>query len=145
MREAVGGSLLLYLVIPIIIIFIVFIGFIMNYAAAYRAANYVVSQIENCQGRMNKCGKYDSQWKQTITDQVRIDYKYKTPDNSVIKSCYVENGKDNYVFRVSLPISFDIPLLGVVKPMVVKAETKTIHNVPSNYLADFSKCEEEEG
>ena len=55
MREAIGSSWLIYLVIIFIMIYVFFIAFIMNYASAYRAANYVVTQIENCQGKMNDC------------------------------------------------------------------------------------------
>ena len=60
MREAVGGSLLMYLIIPIIIIFIVFIGFIMRYASAYRAANFIVTQIESCQGYSDCASDWDT-------------------------------------------------------------------------------------
>ena len=137
MREAVGGSLLLYLIIPIIILFIVFIGFIMNYASAYRAANYVVTQIENCQGQMNNCGDVDLE---SITETVRTKYSYIARNNSTIVPCYINNGNNSYVFRVELPVSFDLPMLGQTRWMSVKAETKTINNVPSENLSRFSKC-----
>lgn len=144
MREAVGGSLLLYLVIPIIIIFILFIGFIMNYAAAYRAANYVVTQIENCQGQMSNCGSLNADWKDTLYQTIKSKYSYIEPNQSSISPCYIVNGvngsSSSYVFRIELPISFEIPLIGVLKPMVVKAETKSINGVPAKYLAEFSKC-----
>lgn len=135
MREAVGGSLLLYLIIPIIIVFIVFIGFIMNYASAYRAANYVITQIENCQGQMRDCSELKD-----ITETIRTKYSYVTEDRKTIKPCYYVNGNDTYVFRVTLPVSFELPLIGNFNPMRVKAETKSISNVPTKSLADFSKC-----
>ncbi len=140
MREAVGGSLLLYLIIPIIVIFIVFIGFIMNYASAYRAANYVITQIENCQGQMSNCKTMSK-----ITEEVREKYIYKTRNNETIMPCVVDNGTDAsgrkaYVFRVSLPVSFDLPMFGEIRWMYVKAETKTINAVPTNYLNQFSLC-----
>ncbi len=137
MREALGGSLLLYLIIPIIVLFIFFIAFIMNYASAYRAANYVVTQIENCQGQMNNCGEINLQ---TITEQVKKQYKYITQNGAKIVPCYVENGTNSYVFRVSLPVSFDLPLLGNFAPARVKVETKTITNVPAKSLTEFSQC-----
>ena len=136
MREAVGGSLLLYLIIPIIILFIVFIGFIMNYASAYRAANYVVTQIENCQGRMDDCGNVSMK---KITDTIREKYSYITKDRKNVEPCYIQNG-DSYVFRVNLPVSFDLPIIGNFNPVNVKAETKSINGVPSKSLAEFSKC-----
>lgn len=137
MREAVGGSLLLYLVIPIIILFIVFIGFIMNYASAYRAANYVITQIENCQGQMTNCKDMA-----TITEEVKTQYSYFNKDNATIMPCVIENGSGSkaYVFRVNLPVSFDLPIFGETRWMSVKAETKTINNVPSTYVSKFSRC-----
>ena len=135
MREAMGGSLLMYMVLPIIVLFICFIAFIMNYASAYRAANYVITQIENCQGQMNNCGSS----KNKMTDiKTTIQTKYKYFDDFTV--CYIVNGKDNYVYRVGLPVSFDVPLFGNVSPVSVMAETKTIVKVPQTSVGQFSKC-----
>ena len=136
MREAVGGSLMLYIIIPIIVLLIVFVGFIMNYASAYRAANYVVTQIENCQGRMKDCSELKD-----ITETVRTKYSYVTKDRKTIQPCYFNNGNGSYVFRVSLDVSFELPILGNLNPVSVKAETKSINNVPAKFLNDFVKCE----
>ncbi len=134
MREAVGGSLIYYLVIPIIILFITFIGFIMSYAAAYRAANYYITQIETCQGQIDNCklANVDS-----INKTMKELYSYIAPDRKNIKACYIanKNGTYNtYVFRVELPVAFDIPLFGTAPIMRVKAETKSIANVPASSL-----------
>lgn len=136
MREAVGGSLLLYLFIPIIILIIFFVAFIMNYASAYRAANYVVTQIENCQGRMNDgCNDMDKIYREIVSK-----YHYHSPNNK-ISPCYISNGSNSYVFRVSLPVSFEMPMIGNISWFMVNAETKTIQNLPSKYLNDFGgKC-----
>ena len=136
MREAVGGSLLLYIVIPIIILFIIFIGFIMSYASAYRAANYIVTQVENCQARMDDCAgvTFDS-IKQTIKE--KYSYVVLKGQNDVVKPCYIKNGS-SYVFRVSLPVSFDLPMFGTSTIMNVKVETKSIPSVPSKSLKTFS-------
>ncbi len=138
MREALGGSLLLYLIIPIIVLFIFFIAFIMNYASAYRAANYVVTQIENCQGHT------DCLDMEKVTETVRKTYKYIVPNNGIVPVCYIRNSSsktvNSYVYRVSLPVSFDLPLISSINTITVKAETKTINNVPSNSLTQFSEC-----
>lgn len=131
MREAVGSSLMLYLIIPIIILFIVFIGFIMNYASAYRAANYIITQIENCQGQMDNCN--GTTW-DSVTKTIKSKYAYSAPKGEEIYRCYIENGSNSYVFRVSLPVSFELPILGVMKPMNVVTETKTIVSVPKSSL-----------
>ena len=119
MREAVGGSLLLYLIIPIIIIFIVFIGFIMNYASAYRAANYIVTQIETCQGRSD-C---KSNWS---TEVVSNKYHYVGP---ATVSCRSVDGVTNaVVYDVNLKVVFDLPIIGSFNAYSVKSETKSMHN-----------------
>ena len=129
MREAIGSSWIMYIAIIFILIYIFFIGFVMNYAAAYRAANYVVTQIENCQGHMDNCGDTTMQ---SITETVRREYHYITPDRKpniggVITPICLTNGS-GVVYRVELPIEFNLPLLGGLRWMTVKAETKTIQN-----------------
>ena len=119
MREAIGGALLYYIIIPIIVIFIVFIGFIMRYASAYRAANYIVTQIETCQG-YNDC---DSNWD---ADYVSSKYHYKGP---VQISCRKINGVSNAVaYNVKLSVEFDLPFAGKFSAFSVNAETKSMHN-----------------
>ena len=129
MREAIGSSWILYIAIIFILIYIFFIGFVMNYAAAYRAANYVVTQIENCQGQMDNCGDVNMV---NITEIVRKEYHYITPNiepniGGVITPVCFTNGT-GVVYRVTLPVEFDLPLLGSLRWMMVKAETKTIQN-----------------
>ncbi len=139
MREAMGGSLMLYLVLPIIVLFICFIAFIMKYASAYRAANYAITQIENCQGQMDKCNGVTMV---TITEDIKGLYKYITKNNKPIETCYIPNGKNNnaYVYRVKLPVTFEFPAIGEVTPWSVIAETKTMVNVPPSSVAQFPKC-----
>ena len=124
MREAIGSSWIIYIAVIFIMIYIFFVGFVMNYAAAYRAANYVVSQIENCQGKMNDCNGVTMT---TITNTVRTKYSYVTPNRSPISPTCFANG-NGVIYRVELPVEFDLPLLGGLHWMIVKAETKTIQN-----------------
>ena len=124
MREAIGSSWIIYIAVIFIMIYIFFVGFVMNYAAAYRAANYVVSQIENCQGKMNDCNGVTMT---TITNTVRTKYSYVTPNRSPISPTCFANG-NGVIYRVELPVEFDLPLLGGLRWMTVKAETKTIHD-----------------
>lgn len=137
MRESIGSAWLIYLVLTFILIYVFFIAFIMNYASAYRAANYVVTQIENCQGRMDNCNGKNMA---AITKEVANKYHYRSPNNRLI-ACYVENGNGSYVFRVNLPVAFDVPLFGNVRWVSVRAETKSIQNIPNvSTITGFSKC-----
>ena len=132
MREAVGGSLLLYLFIPIIMIIIFFIGFVMNYAAAYRAANHAITRIENCQARFDDCGNDKSDLRENIGNEIRTNYNYPLPKSKkALPLCYILNGSNSYVFRTTLPVSFYLPLVGDIDVMSVKAETKSI-TIPSS-------------
>lgn len=130
MREAIGSSWLIYLVITFILVYVFFIAFIMNYASAYRAANYVVTQIENCQGRMEGCSN-------DYEGVVKKKYHY----NGRIDVCSVSNGSDSYVFRVTLYVDFEAPLFGRVGVMKVKSETKTIPNIPNVMtMSGYGSC-----
>ena len=121
MREALGSTMMLYIIIPIILVFIFFIGFIMNYASAYRSANYLITQIETCNGNISSgCDHVDFS---TLMENLKTEYHY---DDNIRISC-MENGTGS-IYRVQLPISFDLPLIGRVGVYNVKSETKTLQN-----------------
>ena len=130
MREAIGSSWIIYLAITLILIYVFFVGFVMNYASAYRAANYVITQIENCQGQMDNCNNVNMS---TITRTVETKYKYFTPGKRDITAKCIKNG-NGVIYRVELPVQFDLPLLGGLRWVSVKAETKTIM---SNSCKDY--------
>ena len=123
MREATGGALLIYLFIPIIVMIIIFVGFIMNYASAYRAANYVVTQIESCQGLIDdkSCSSFGDT--STMSQTIKSKYGYSGP----MKIECISNG-DNSVRRVTLGVYMDFPLIELVHLFDVKAETKTLRS-----------------
>ncbi len=128
MREAIGGSYIIYIAIILIMTYVFFVGFVMNYASAYRAANYVITQIENCQGQMDACG--DAMTMKNITKTVKQKYGYATTAHEpnqkdlIIPTCF-KNGS-GVIYRVTLPVEFDLPLLGGIRWTSVKAETKTL-------------------
>ena len=135
MREAIGSSWLIYLVIIFIMVYVFFIAFIMNYASAYRAANYIITEIENCQGRMDGC-KSMSDIKKTVTSK----YHYHALDGSPLTVCYFNSG-NGYIFRADLPVDFSLPFVGTFGNVHVRAETKTIPDVPNiATIAGFTKC-----
>ena len=118
MREAIGGSMLMYILIPFIFMFIVFIAFIMNYASAYRSANYVISQIETCNGAFNNCDHFDFS---KLRNNLKTKYHY---DDSVNISC-TSNGMGN-VYKATLHVSFDMPFFGRIGVYNVNSETRTM-------------------
>lgn len=138
MREAIGSSWLFYLVITFLLIYVFFMSFIMNYASAYRAANYVVTQIETCQAQNDDCNGNDLS---NIEKNIWNMYRYRHPEGRSMNVCCIENGANSSVFRVKLPVAFDVPFLGTINWLNVKAETKTIQNVSCGSVSStFAKC-----
>ena len=134
MREAFGGSMLLYILIPVMFIFIFFIAFIMNYASAYRASNYIVTQIETCDADLANCAHSSFN---AAKSYVKSRYHY----NGDIDFCSKPNAKGT-LYRVTLYVSFDVPLIGdnLIK-YPVRSETKTLYNVTSaTGISNVSEC-----
>ena len=137
MREAIGRSWLLYLVISFLGVYVFFLSFVMNYASTYRAANYVVTQIETCQAQNNDC---NNKTIGDIREEIRVLYHYIAPQNRSIDVCCIDNGNGS-VYRVKLPVAFDVPILGTINWLNVKAETKTIQKVTCDSVAaTFHRC-----
>lgn len=118
MREATGGAMLLYLLIPIILIFVVFIGFVMNYASAYRSANYLVTQIETCQS-MSSC---DHTSFEQMKAEIKDKYHYGGPVD-----CKCSNNARGAVCSVTLEVNLWLPIIEDVGAFKVKSETKTMY------------------
>ena len=115
MREAVGGSMLFYIILIFIFIYIVFIGVIMNYAATYRASNYVVTTLEETEGDVSK-------------RQLVEALKTKNYYNSLTISCQ-ENSNGDAIYKVETVVNFDVPLMSISLPLKIKNETKAIYGV----------------
>ena len=137
MREAIGSSWLFYLLIIFLLIYVFFMAFVMNYASAYRAANYVVTQIEVCQAENNvDCEGKDVD---ALREAIRVKYHYVDSKTSGGMSiCCIDNGNGS-VYRVTLPIDFDVPFIGGISALKVKAETKTINNKTCR-ASGFGSC-----
>lgn len=132
MREAVGGSMLMYIIIPIIFLFVVFIAFIMNYASAYRASNYLITQIETCEANISDCGEIKG--KATLEENIKNKYYYH---NGVIYSC-TDNSKGS-VYRVTLNVDFELPLIGKIGVYRINSESKTIYGIScSDTMGNFN-------
>ncbi len=123
MREAIGGSMLYYILIPVIFLFIVFIAFIMNYASAYRASNYIITQIETCEANIANCSSLPD-GKNSLEENLRTKYYYR---NGV--SYYCTDNSRGSVYKVSLNVNFELPLLGKVGVYKINSESKTIYGV----------------
>lgn len=117
MREAVGGSILFYIILGFIAIFIVFIAIIMNYAAAYRTNNYVVNMIEQTEGQT----AFDDTSKESLVGYL----KSNNYNNGLIVTC--SNNAMGSVFHVKTFVTFHIPIIDVGFPLEINNDTKTIY------------------
>ncbi len=133
MREAVGGSLLFYIIIGIIFVFIVFIGFIMSYAASYRASNYVLTMIERTEGNALIGNESDQADVDTLYGQLRARKYYNKLD-----VCCTEND-NGAVYRIKTYVPFQLPLIDVTMNLEIANETKTIYGVKCN--SSYPSCD----
>ena len=124
MREAVGGTWLIYFFFTFVIIYVSFIAFVMNYASAYRTNNYIVSQLENNEGRVNwGDGTQSSNTDQGIYGQVKNKYGYIGKIG-----CSCQKNGDATVYKVTTYVSFDLPFLGEVSLPGISTDSKTVYN-----------------
>lgn len=113
MREAVGGSMLFYIILIFIFIYIVFIGLIINYAATYRATNYVVTTIEETEGDVS-------------FDTLKEDLKKRNYHNGLTVTCSPNH--DGAVYSVETYVTFEFPLIGIInRNYPITNDTKTIY------------------
>ena len=121
MREAVGGSMLFYIILIFIFIYIVFIGVIVNYAATYRAANYVVTTLEQTEGR-----PLDLSNTSDLCDSLRRVRGYH---NKITLICR-PNQNGDAIYQVYTYVTFDLPFLTRTWDLPIVSETKALYDEP---------------
>jgi len=129
MREAIGGSILFFIILGFIAVFIVFIALIMNYASAYRTNNYVVNMIEQYEGSIKFGSSSDS-----INDDTLIAYlkrnNYYKPLTVTCNNVGDSSNPRGAVFSVTTYVHFELPLLGVFRlELPIKNDTKTVYGI----------------
>lgn len=134
MREAVGGSLLFYIFITFLFIYIVFIGVIMNYAATYRASNYVLTTLEETEGQYPIGNKNDAKDAGTLYGDLRKRHY----SNDLYVCC--KDNSNGAVFKVTTQVSFVVPLINTSLDLNINNETKTIYEVNCQ-MTKYNLCE----
>lgn len=117
MREAVGGTWLLYFFFTFVFIYIVFITIIMNYASAYRTNNYIVSYLENQEGQVNDWNVVKSNIKNKFGYLNDIGYCCSTSSS----------GNGGVVYRVETYLSFEWPLIGGTFKIPITNDSKPVY------------------
>lgn len=127
MREAVGWTFILTLIIPIVLIFIMLTFFAMDYSLAYRAGNYFVEQIETCQA-MSSC-------EHTNMDQLKSEIKEMYHYHGDIE-CSCEGSKESTVCSVILGVDLELPVVGKVEYFKFKVQTKPMYSSDGNFMCN---------
>lgn len=113
MREAIGGTWLLYFFFIFVFIYIAFMAVIMNYASAYRTNNYIVSKLEEYEGNIAK---------DTLKREVMTKYKYS---DQIDISCSVNSV--GTVYKVKTYIMFTMPLMDIKFKTAITNESKSVY------------------
>ena len=132
MRESVGATALFYIFAVFLIVIAFIIGFTINYMSAYRANNFLVSEIEQHNGTIRS----------NVNDYVKSNYGYNLHVEGVDFEVLPVDGsalKGGTVVRIKTYMNFRLPLIAVKIPVTVRGETRTIQGVKSSVVCDNLK------
>jgi len=137
MREAIGGALLIKLVMFFIVIYVCFLAIAINYSITFRVKNQIINLIESYEGYdlakvhiddyLSNVGYYRSIGNLTIGDGTcQSEYGY----------CYdpipITNAAGDQIgtyYKVTTYVSFDFPIIGQISNFPVSGETRVIYGV----------------
>ena len=132
MREAIGGTMLMYMVLFFLIIYIFFMAVVINYGRVFRAKNALVSYIEDNEGFK------DGDLSDFLIKANNVGYT-----SGAIDVCYSQPNpsNDTKYFSVRLYISFQLPLVINAIIIPITGETIGVRNVEDN-VNGIIKCGE---
>ncbi len=133
MREAIGGTLLIQLVMFFIVIYVAFLAIAINYSITFRVKNQIITLIEEYEGYDNasdvineyisKVGYYRSNGSFSIS---REKCANKTNNGYCIECLSSERGA---YYKVTTFVSFDFPVIGKITNFPVSGETRVIQGL----------------
>ena len=132
MREAIGGTMLMYMVLFFLIIYIFFMAVVINYGRVFRAKNALVSYIEDNEGFK------DGDLSDFLIKANNVGYT-----SGAIDVCYSQPNpsNDTKYFSVRLYITFQLPLVNNAIKIPITGETIGVRNVEDN-VNGIIKCGE---
>lgn len=105
----------------------------MNYAATFRASNYVLTTLEETEGKAKLGSKNDTSSANTLYGGLRSRHYYNN-----LKVCCTDNSH-GAVFKITTTVTFKVPLLDIDLDLNIKNETKTIYGVKCS-STDYKGC-----
>ena len=133
MREAIGGALLIKLVMFFIAIYVAFLGIAINYAITFRVKNQVINLIESHEGYSNaeaSINNYISNVGYYRTTVGNTSLVVNNSTNCINGYCVeqINTSRGNY-FRVTTFVRFDFPIVGNIVTFPVTGESRIIWNL----------------
>lgn len=142
MRDAIGGSLLLNIVIIFLGLVILFFAGIMAYSKAYKVKNRIIEMIEANNGYPDPATLTDP-FILRINEELRR-YGYRDsgtdrcvegsnlrPDDSQYRYCVYSTNEEHYSngtsYEVVTYVHFDFPIIGDMLVFPVRGETKVLN------------------
>lgn len=118
MRESIGGTMLFWIVLFFLSIFITFLAFVMKYAHVYRMKNSVINYIERQEG-IETLDEFRGQL---------TALGYPKDVDAVICKNTIKRGGTTYgvYYTIELHADLLIPVVYTVIPVRIKGETRTI-------------------
>lgn len=115
MRDSIGGTMLFWIVLFLLSMFLIFMSFIIKYARVYKIKNSIVSYLERNEG---------------VTSKLDFEFELRTlgyPEKGQYKLCrYLLPDKGGY-FYVELYSRTEFPVTNFVSiNITIKGETKII-------------------
>jgi len=131
MREAIGGTMLMYLVLGFLIIYIFFMAVVINYGRVFRTKNALISYIEVEEG-----------FKTGIKDGL-VSKAHQQGYYDEIYACYVYDAtREITYFTIELEITFQLPMVSNSVKIPITGETAAIRNVEEENKEGIRPCVE---
>lgn len=130
MREAIGSSMLLYIVVIFVSLIMLFFVGTLAYSKAYKVKNRIVEVIEKYEDYSDKALTEIEADLKNIGYQSGVNNKKCSNGNlnkSSYKYCiYKVSASNGYYYKVETFVHFDIPFIGDFIEFRVKGETKIL-------------------
>jgi len=128
MREAIGGTMLMYIVMFFLIVYIFFMAVVINYGRVFRAKNGLISFIEEQEG---------------FKSGTRLELIQEANDlgySGDIWACWSPGNSGTKYFSIRLFINFELPLVDGSVKIPISGETSGIRNVSEDNTIDINPC-----
>ena len=127
MRESIGATFLIKIMIVFIVLYNSILAIAVNYAMAFRVKNKAIDLLEQYEGCMKASGpilgylNHVGYYRVDLTNQSKIEI---TPVH------FSNNNRNGYYYKVKTFITFDFPFVGSFLTVPIKGETKIFYGLP---------------